>query len=99
MASREPASRAGYQFGVSEGIHGWLAAAETAELAVQLDRLDLPRYEPAFATMTDRRKRDGFTDDELSYVRTVATIAAGAGRALWGNDVSAEAWGEFGVSR
>ncbi|MER7891362.1 hypothetical protein ABTX15_16195 [Micromonospora sp. NPDC094482] len=85
---------------MTEGIHGWLDLPETAELAVRLDRLDLPRYEPTLTAMTDHAKRDGFTADEwremsLSFVRTMATIAAGEGRAvLWGNDVSPGTWRE-----
>ncbi|MCW3820014.1 hypothetical protein ONA91_36840 [Micromonospora sp. DR5-3] len=90
----------GYQFGVTEGIHGWLTVAETAELAARLDRLDLPRYQPTFAAMADRSKRGGFSASEwqelsLSFVRTVATVAACAGRAvLWGHDVCPDVWRE-----
>lgn len=104
----------GYQFGVGEGIHGWLTVAETAELAVHLDRLDLPRYEPTFAAMEETfaamedmmklSRGDSFIESQwqdmsLSFVRTVATIAANGGRAvLWGNSVLAKTWREtFGV--
>ncbi|MFG3700934.1 hypothetical protein ACGF5C_23930 [Micromonospora sp. NPDC047620] len=88
----------GYQYGVTEGIHGWLTVAETAELAARLGHLDLPRYEPTFAAMANLSKRAGPTrrewqDVSLSFVRTVATIAAGAGRSvLWGNDVIPDLW-------
>ncbi|SCE94387.1 hypothetical protein GA0074695_2336 [Micromonospora viridifaciens] len=94
----------GYQFGVTEGIHGWLTVAETAELAARLDRLDLPRYEPTFAAMADRLKQAGrsaseWQDLSLSFVRTVATIAVRDGQAvLWGNDVCPDVWRKtFGV--
>lgn len=82
----------GYQFGVTEGIHGWLTVAETAELAAGLDRLELPRNEPTFAAMECRREDAArpWAVTSLSFVRTVATIAAGRDRAvLWGNDVAA----------
>ncbi|MFC3501810.1 hypothetical protein ACFOOK_12675 [Micromonospora krabiensis] len=88
----------GDQFGVTEGIHGWLDVPETAELAVRLGRLDLPRYEPTLAAMADHAKRGGYPPGEwremsLSFVRTMATIAADDGRAvLWGNDVSPDTW-------
>ncbi|MFG2010390.1 hypothetical protein ACGFNF_15095 [Micromonospora sp. NPDC048868] len=90
----------GYRFGVTEGIHGWLTNAETVELAARLDRLDLPRYEPTFAALADVwRRAVGSTDEwqqvSLSFVRTVATIAAGDGRGLlWGNDVCPDVWRE-----
>jgi hypothetical protein len=94
----------GYQFGVTEGIHGWLTVAETAELAARLDGLNLPRYEPTFAAIANQSRHTGFTASEwqdvsLSFVRTVATIAANAGRAvLWGNDICPDIWREtFGV--
>ncbi|MGN9768884.1 hypothetical protein ACTMS2_27400 [Micromonospora sp. SD12] len=70
------------------------------ELAARLDRLDLPRYERTFAAMADSWKRAvGSTDEwqrvSLSFVRTVATIAAGDGRGLlWGNDVCPDVWRE-----
>jgi hypothetical protein len=99
----------GYQFGVTEGIHGWLSIEETAELAGRLDGLPLPRFEPAFATMYERHqasRRDGDSNEawqelSLSFVRTVSAIAAGLGRAvLWGNDVSPNVWTEtWGVAR
>jgi hypothetical protein len=95
----------GYQFGATEGIHGWLTVAETAELAAGLHRLDLPRYEPSFAAMAslfDARYRthdgcarvhDDWREVSLSFVRTVATIAAGSRRGvLWGNDVCTPSW-------
>ncbi|MEU2610493.1 hypothetical protein ABZ570_02720 [Micromonospora sp. NPDC007271] len=88
----------GYQFGVTEGIHGWLTVAETVELAARLDRLDLPRYEPTFAAMADRSKRAARSASEwhdlsLSFVRTVAAIAVRADQAvLWGNDVCPDVW-------
>ncbi|MEU4777273.1 hypothetical protein [Micromonospora sp. NPDC023633] len=88
----------GYQFGRTEGIHGWLTSAETAELSARLGRLDLPRYEPTFAAMAEWSKRAGSAQREwrgvsLSFVRTVATVAAGAGRGLlWGNDVCPDVW-------
>ncbi|MER7335040.1 MULTISPECIES: hypothetical protein [unclassified Micromonospora] len=88
----------GFQFGGTEGIHGWLTVAETAELSARLARLDLPRYEPTFAAMAylwrrARSTRCEWQDVSLSFVRTVATIAAGAGRAvLWGNDVVPDLW-------
>ncbi|MFI7607227.1 hypothetical protein ACIBTV_19090 [Micromonospora sp. NPDC049366] len=88
----------GDQFGVTEGIHGWLDVPETAELAVRLDRLDLPRCEPTFAAMADHARRGGYSPGEwrelsLSFVRTMATIAADESRAvLWGNDVSPDTW-------
>lgn len=95
----------GYQFEHTSGIYGWLTVDETADLAARLDRLHLPRYEPTFAAMADWRRARTFADDEwevagLSFVRTVATIAAEDGRAvLWGGDVCPDVWsGTFGVS-
>ena len=97
----------GYQFGVTEGIHGWLTVPETADLATRLDALSLPRFKPTFATMAEQHRlnvRSGSTnqswqDLSLSFVRTVSAIAAGEGRAvLWGNDVIPDVWNEtFGV--
>jgi hypothetical protein len=97
----------GYGFGVTEGIHGWLTVTETSELATCLDRLDLPRYEPTFAAMataTRQANRDDvavstWQDLSLSFVRTVATIAADDGHGvLWGNSVFPSTWREeFGV--
>jgi hypothetical protein len=90
----------GYQFAVTEGIHGWLTVAETADLAARLDGLDLPRYEPTFAGMAKQSRNPGFTTSEwqdvsLSFVRTMATIAADVGRAvLWGNSVCPNVWRE-----
>jgi hypothetical protein len=93
----------GYQFGVTEGIHGWLTVAETSELAAALNRVALPRYPPTFAAMADQKAADPADEDwpavSLSFIRTVATIAAAGGRAvLWGNDVIPDAWREeFGL--
>ncbi|MGK5681071.1 hypothetical protein [Actinoplanes sp. URMC 104] len=83
----------GYRWGSSEGIYGWLTVAETADLAVRLDRLPLPRYAPTFAGMAGQDRDRDWPALSLSFVRTVATIAAGRGRAvLWGNDVIPELW-------
>ncbi|GLY95600.1 hypothetical protein [Actinoplanes sp. NBRC 103695] len=85
----------GYVFERTSGIRGWLTPAETAELAERLDRLDLPRYAPTFEAMR-ARWRDSMTamgnQDwravSMSFVRTVARIAAAEGKAvLWGADV------------
>ncbi|WP_433370379.1 hypothetical protein ACQPZX_45415 [Actinoplanes sp. CA-142083] len=90
----------GYQFGRTEGIHGWLTVPETALLAAALDELDLPRYEPTFAAMStvasDGRLAGGdWHVASLSFVRTMATIAAASGQGvLWGNDVSPTLWTE-----
>ncbi|WP_213011463.1 hypothetical protein [Paractinoplanes toevensis] len=89
----------GHQYGVTEGIHGWLTVAETAELAATLTRLPLPRYPPTFAAMTTQKASPEADDDwpatSLSFIRTVATIAAAGGRSiLWANDVSPESWRE-----
>lgn len=89
----------GYQFGFGfEGINGWLYASETAELATRLDVLQLPRYEPSFEAMEQLRlpgaeggyEYPGFSfeDLSLSFVRTVAMIAAEEHKGLlWGNNV------------
>lgn len=91
----------GYQFGGTEGIHGWLTPAETASLAAELDQLDLPRYEPSFAAMAAVRRAAGresqteWAELSLSFVRTVAVIAARDGKGvLWGNDVIPSLWAE-----
>jgi len=95
----------GYQFETTSGIYGWLTVDETADLARRLDRLHLPRYEPTFAAMVNWWKAGEFTDNEwpdvsLSFVRTVATVAAGREQAvLWGGDVCPDVWREtFGAS-
>lgn len=87
----------GYQFGFgSEGINGWLDPSETADLARRLDLLQLPRYETSFAAMERLRmpgadggyEYQGFSFEalSLSFVRTVALIAAKEGKGLlWGN--------------
>ncbi|MET3428808.1 hypothetical protein BJ973_008020 [Actinoplanes tereljensis] len=91
----------GHQYGVTEGIHGWLTVAETAELAATLNRLPLPRYPPTFAAMTAAAAAAGESRPatSLSFIRTVATIAAAGGRSvLWANDVGPESWREeFGL--
>lgn len=47
----------------------------------------------AYLSRRDRSTRCEWQDVSLSSVRTVATIAAGAGRAvLWGNDVVPDLW-------
>ena len=85
-----------YQFGFGfEGVNGWLNPLETADLARRLDSLRLPRYEISFAGMeqffqpeTRTYECPGFSFEELSlsFVRTVATLAAAEGRGiLWGN--------------
>jgi hypothetical protein len=87
----------GYGFSSGDGIHGWLSAAETNELARRLGDLELPRYEPTFAAMEAfRRQKSGFYECagfsfealSLSFVRTVAVIAQAERRGvLWGNDL------------
>jgi hypothetical protein len=93
----------GYLFGNSDGIHGWLDAAETDELAQRVARLELPQYEASFEAMERFRQRHtgpyggssfepppgySFPQLSLSFVRTVASIAAQQGRGiLWGNDL------------
>jgi hypothetical protein len=80
----------GYQFGVTEGIHGWLDGTETVQLVTGLDRLDLPPGEPLYPELPaapDGEARD-WREQSLSRVRLVAAAAAEAGRGvLWGNDV------------
>ncbi len=56
--------------------------------------MDLPRYEPTFAAMAAMYRSHSWEAHgrweplSLSFVRTVATIAAGSGKGvLWGNDV------------
>jgi len=88
----------GYQFSNSDGIHGWLTPPETQQLAQHLAGLPLPHYEPTFAAMEQfRTTRPGpyacegvpFKELSLSFVRTVATIAATCKQGLlWGNDIS-----------
>lgn len=87
----------GYQWGFGfEGINGWLDPTETAELATRLDVLPLPRYESSFEAMERLRMPEadggyeyqGFSFEalSLSFVRTVASIAARERRGLlWGN--------------
>ncbi len=87
----------GYGFSNGDGIHGWLSADETSELARRLGDLELPRYEPTFAAMEAFRSRKpglyerpgvSFKALSLSFVRTVAVIAQAARRGvLWGNDL------------
>jgi hypothetical protein len=79
----------------SEGVHGWLTAAEARDLADELWDLPLPRYEPtwegmrAFAQRPRDDNRDARNARHLSYVRTVASIAARQQRGiLWGIDLS-----------
>jgi hypothetical protein len=90
----------GFQFVGTDGIHGWLTGPETAELALLLDALPLPRFEASFGEMARRHRvnleRPGESWEELSlaFVRTVSAIAAGEGRAvLWGHDVIGPAGG------
>ena len=89
----------GYRWGFGfEGINGWLDAAETAELANRLRALPLPEYESSFEAMKRFPSMEADGDSKfrsisfeilsLSFVRTVATIAAREHQAiLWGNDV------------
>jgi hypothetical protein len=88
----------GYRFADGDGIHGWLTAEETADLAGRLAALPLPGYAPTFETMRGFGGPTGGGPYELpgwtwpalslSFVRTVATIAARDGKGvLWGNDV------------
>jgi hypothetical protein len=95
----------GYQFAGSEGIHGWLTPAETAELRGRLRNLELPEYEATLDGMRAHRQvgADGvssypaheFDRLSLSFIRTMATIAAEADMGLlWGNDVSPDLWWE-----
>ncbi|WP_430782380.1 hypothetical protein [Actinoplanes sp. G11-F43] len=41
----------GYVFGPTEGVHGWLTEAETADLAHRLSALPLPAFGADYATM------------------------------------------------
>ncbi|SDS95006.1 hypothetical protein [Actinoplanes derwentensis] len=99
----------GYGFGVTEGVHGWLTEAETADLAHRLTALPLPRYEPTYEAMRDLHyvsmsraaqartaappPGPSWLEVSLSFVRTVAVIAAAENRAvLWGNDVGHDHW-------
>jgi hypothetical protein len=87
----------GYQFGNSDGIHGWLTSAETREFFALLHGIDLPRVEPSFQAMKEF-SRNGtyaapppytFEQLSLSFLRTVSGMAMAEGRGiLWGNDVS-----------
>lgn len=88
----------GYQFGSGfEGINGWLDQSETAALATALEALPLPQYEQSFAAMQRfqdpisreyEHPRFSFEALSLSFVRTVARIAAREGHGLlWGNGV------------
>ena len=88
----------GHQFCGTDGIHGWLTGPETTELAGRLGALPLPRYPATFAAMAELHGRRGHTAESwpavsLSFVRTVAVIAAAGGRGvLWGNDVCPGVW-------
>src|SRR5882672_10628641 len=89
----------GHQFGFGfEGVNGWLDPSETADLARRQDVLPLPRYESSFEAMERFRMPEanggyecqGFSFEalSLSFVRTVAAIAARGRRGLlWGNGV------------
>jgi len=88
----------GYQFGFGvEGINGWLDPSETEELATRLAALPLPRYEVSFAAMKGFQTAEtghyechnfSFEALSLSFVRTVAKIAAAESRGvLWGSAV------------
>lgn len=90
----------GYQFGATEGIHGWLTVSETAELVAGLGRLDLPPGEPLFPTAAAAvGELLDWREVSLSRLRMVATSAAESGQGvLWGNDVGPEVWTElYGV--
>jgi hypothetical protein len=88
--------------GWSEGIHGWLTAGETAELALHLDELPLPRYEASFERMRIVHEEFSYGPDHaaghrrweelsLSFLRTAAFVAADQDRGiLWANDVCVE---------
>lgn len=88
----------GYQWGFGyEGINGWLDLNETVDLAKRLDVLRLPRHETSFAMQQFLSAESGtyecpgfsFEALSLSFVRTVATIAARENRGLlWGNGVT-----------
>ena len=88
----------GYQWGFGyEGINGWLDPQETTDLAKRLGKLSLPRYETSFEAMESFRRHEsgsyeylGFSFEalSLSFVRTVAAIAARENKGLlWGNGV------------
>ncbi len=94
----------GYLFSDGDGMHGWLTPAETQALLSRLDALALPRYEPTVAAMTaqysqfgKRHAQEGLPGAQLdaawealslSFVRTLAAIAAGKEQGLlWGNDM------------
>ena len=94
----------GAMFSNGDGVHGWLTPQEAVDLAEHLGRLPLPRYEPAFEAMTSFKRRSGgtsypaesFLELSLSFVRTVATIAARDGQGiLWGNDLMTAHWREL----
>jgi hypothetical protein len=79
-----------------EGVHGWLTPDEASALADELWDLPLPGYEPtweglrAFARREADDSRDARNARDLSYVRTIASIAARHNRGiLWGNDLQA----------
>jgi hypothetical protein len=94
----------GFSFG-GGGIDGWLDPEETRLIAEHLAQLDLPRYERTFEAMEECHRRfrtaqgtpqeaqnPSFQQVSLSYVRTVAEIAAQQGHGiLWGNDLPLEA--------
>lgn len=113
-----PAGRAGAahghlreRIGGSEEIHGWLTVDETAELALHLDELPLPRYEPSFERMNalerqlpplrDEAAGPPYSRDQLrlSFLRTTAFIAVDQEKGiLWGNDVSSEVAQKYAAS-
>jgi hypothetical protein len=86
----------GYQFSNSDGIHGWLSAAETKLFHQLVQGLDLPQFEPSFQAMKGFY-RDGhyeapppysFQQLSLAFLRTTAEIARAKKQGLlWGNDV------------
>lgn len=94
---------AGYQFGNSDGIHGWLYADETRRLVEALSGLDLPLVEQSFPGMRALHRPgagyhvpDGYSWKRLSlaFLRTVAHLAVAESKGiLWGNDVATE-WAE-----
>jgi hypothetical protein len=94
----------GYAFTAGgDGVHGWLSPAETAELASGLFALPLPDYPVSFAEMQKFVRRQpspdfplrtydhptaSFEELSLSFLRTVAFLAARENRGLlWGNDI------------
>jgi hypothetical protein len=85
----------GYGFANSDGVHGWLTPEEAGRLAGLLRPLRLPDLEPSFEAMERTRTGGGyaaqgweFDELSLSFVRAVASLAAGQGKGiLWGNDV------------